>query len=145
MLRVVFDTNLYISSLLVGNGLPAQALRAWRAHRFTLIVSPSILAEVIATFDYPRIRHKYDITDGDIDELVTLLTLEAIIVPGATDVSDAALTDPDDEMILACAVDGAADFIVSGDRHLLDRGMYRDIPIVTVRQFLELLEATGST
>lgn len=145
MLRVVLDTNLYISSLLVGNGLPAQALNAWRSHRFTLIVSSSILSEVLATFEYPRIRRKYDVTDEDIDELVILLTRDAVFVPGASDVSDAALDDLDDEIVLACAVDGAADFVVSGDRHLLSKGMYRGIPIVTVRQFLELLETSGST
>ena len=100
---------------------------------------------MLATFEYPRIRRKYDVTDEDIDELVILLTRDAVFVPGASDVSDAALDDLDDEIVLACAVDGAADFVVSGDRHLLSKGMYRGIPIVTVRQFLELLETSGST
>lgn len=143
MLRVVCDTNLYVSSLLVRNGLPGQALAAWRAHRFTLVISPSILSEIVTTFEYPRIRRKYDITDKNVDDLITLLSQGAFIVPGTADVSDAALDDPDDEMILACAVDGAADIIVSGDRHLLSKGAYHQIPIVTVRRFLELLEANG--
>ena len=45
--------------------------------------------------------------------------------------------DPDDNRVLECAVAGKADFIVSGDRHLLRLGNYEEIAIVTVRQFLE--------
>ena len=48
--------------------------------------------------------------------------------------------DPVDEMVLACAVEGQADLIVSGDRHLLDLGEYQGIPIVTAREFLGWLQ-----
>jgi predicted nucleic acid-binding protein len=44
-------------------------------------------------------------------------------------------------MVLACALDGQADLIVSGDRHLLDLGEYQGIPILTAREFLERLAA----
>jgi len=47
--------------------------------------------------------------------------------------------DPQDEIFLACALDGQADLIVSGDRHLLDLGKYHGIPILTARQFLDTL------
>ena len=40
-------------------------------------------------------------------------------------------------MVLACAVDGQADFIVGGDRHLLGLGTYHGVPVLTVREFLE--------
>jgi predicted nucleic acid-binding protein len=43
-------------------------------------------------------------------------------------------------MFLACALDGQADVIVSGDHHLLDLGVYRDIPIITARQLLDQLK-----
>ena len=65
---------------------------------------------------------------------------KAIIVEGGTDVAGTIPDDPDDEAILACAVDGLADLIVSGDRHLLDLIEFRGIPIVTVRTFLERLD-----
>lgn len=143
MLRVVFDTNLFVSSLLVKEGLAAQALDAWRARRFLLIISPAIIAEIAATLSYQRIRRKYNVTDEDIDELIDLLTADALLVPGKADVSGAIPADADDEIVLACAIDGAADFIASGDRHLLSLGHFRDIPIVTVREFLEQLTATG--
>ena len=50
--------------------------------------------------------------------------------------------DPDDNRVLECSLDGKADVIVSGDRHLLKVGKYQGISIVTVRQFLESTEAT---
>jgi hypothetical protein len=139
MLRVVFDTNVFVSSLLVKAGVPAQVLDAWRGRRYVLVTSPAIIAETYATLAYPRIRRKYSITDQDVEELVDLLQRDALLVPGDADVGGAIPADPTDEMILACALDGQADLIVSGNRHLLDLGQYRDIAIVNARQFLERL------
>ena len=144
MLKVVLDTNVFVSSLLVKAGLPAQILDAWRERRYLLIVSPAIIAEIRATLSYPRIRRKYAITDEDVEQLVTLLERDALLVSGDADVAGATPEDPADEMVLACAVDAQADVIVSGDRHLLDLGSYRSIPILTVRQFLKRLETDSS-
>ena len=144
MLKVVLDTNVFVSSLLVKAGLPAQILDAWRERRYLLIVSPAIIAETRATLDYPRIRRKYAITDEDVEQLVTLLERDALLVSGDADAAGAIPEDPADEMVLACAVDAQADVIVSGDRHLLDLGSYRSIPILTVRQFLKRLETDPS-
>lgn len=139
MLRVVFDTNLLVSSLLVKNGLPAQALDAWRAHRFLLVTSPAIMAEVSATLGYERIRRKYGVTDEDVYQLLELLAADAVIVPGQSDVAGSVPDDVDDEIVLSCAVDGQVNVVVSGDQHLLALGTFRGIDIITVRQFMERL------
>jgi putative PIN family toxin of toxin-antitoxin system len=139
VLRAVFDTNLFVSSALVSEGLPVQALDAWRAHQFVLIISSAILAEIAATLHYDRIRRKYGVTEGDIGDLLALLSADAVVVPGQSDVAGSVPDDPDDEIILACALDGQADVIVSGDRHLLALGSYRGILILTARQFLDRL------
>ena len=144
MLKVVLDTNIFVSSLLVKAGLPAQVLDAWRERRYLLIVSPAIIAEIRATLSYPRIRRKYAIADEDIEQLVTLLQQDALLVPGDADVSAAIPDDPADEMVLACAVEAQADVVVSGDRHLLHLGAYRSIPVLTARQFLKRLEMDSS-
>jgi putative PIN family toxin of toxin-antitoxin system len=143
MWRVVLDTNLFVSSLLVREGRPAQVLAAWRQQRYVLVTSAAIIDEIRSTLAYPRIRLKYRLTDEDVAQLVVLLEEEALVVPGTADVAGAVPDDPQDEMVLACALDGRADRIVSGDRHLLDLGVYRGIPIVTAREFLEQLEAIG--
>lgn len=144
MLKVVLDTNVFVSSLLVKAGLPAQVLDAWRERRYLLIVSPAIIAEIRATLAYLRIRRKYAITDGDVEQLVALLERDALLVPGNAQVASVIPKDPADEMVLACALDGQADVTISGDRHLLDLDSYQSIPILTVRHFLERLEAESS-
>lgn len=139
VLRVVLDTNVFVSGLLSKTGLPAKILDAWRAGQYLLIASPPIVAEIKRVLQAPRIREKYFITDGDIEQLIILLEKEALIVPGYTDVKDAIPDDPSDEMFLACAVDAAADFVVSGDRHLLEISEYKGISIITVNEFEEKL------
>jgi len=139
VLRVVLDTNVFVSSLLVRAGPPAQVLDAWRVRRYLLVVSPAIVAEVQATLRYPRIQRKYAITEDDVKQLTELLEQDALMVPGNAGVAGTIPKDPTDEIVLACALDGQADLIVSGDRHLLDLEVYQNIPILTVREFLERL------
>lgn len=140
MLRVVLDTNVFVSSLLSTKGLPAQVLHAWREGRYMLVTSPPIIAEIIEVLESPRISKKYLIGQEDIEHLVDLLKTDTILVPGRAAVKGSVPQDPRDEMFLACAIDAKADCIVSGDRHLLDLRTYRGIPILTVNEFAEKLE-----
>ena len=97
MLRVVLDTNQFVSSVLVRHGLSAQVLEAWRQRRFILITSPVIIAEIRSTLNYSRIRRKYPVTDDDVEGLVTLLRQDALVTPGASSISGVIPDDPDDE------------------------------------------------
>jgi len=145
VLRVVLDTNVFVSSLLVKEGPAAQVLDAWRARRYLLIVSPDLVAEIASTLRYPRIRRRYHITEDDIQALLDLLETDSILVPGTADVSGSVPEDPDDEVVLGCAVEGDADLVVSGDRHLLALGGFRGIEIVAVRRFMERLSQETSS
>ena len=137
MLRVVLDTNIIVSSLISKSGPPAQIIDAWRQLKFILITSPAILEEIRAILKHPRICKKYKIADEDIDTLINLLNQFAFIVPGEANVAGAVPADPADEKFLACALDGHANLLVSGDHHLLDLKFYQYFPLVTARQFLE--------
>ena len=139
MLRVVLDTNVFVSSLLSKGGATAQVLDAWQERRFLLVISPAIIAEIQRVLRYPHIQRKYAVNEEDILALTELLQQEALVVPGASHVTGVIPEDADDEVILACAVDGMADCIVSGDHHLLDLGQFGNIPIWTVQGFLEHL------
>ena len=139
MLRVVIDTNVIVSGILSRKGAPAELLMAWRERRFLLLSSPEIVTEVRTVVKYPHIRDKYHLSDDEIEQTITLLEHDALLVAGDADVAGSVPDDPKDEMFLACALDGQADVIVSGDHHLLDLESYRDIPIMTARQFLEQL------
>lgn len=143
MRKVVLDTNVFVSSLLVRSGLPARVLEGWRERRYLLVTCPAIVAEIRAVLGDSRIRRKYGVTDEDVEELVALLEREALVVPGEAEVEAVIPEDPADERVLACAVEAEADCIVSGDHHLLGLGEYRGIPILTVRAFLASLESGG--
>lgn len=141
MLRVVIDTNVIVSGIISRKGAPAEILNAWRERHFLLLISPAIVAEVRSVLGYARIREKYTLSDQEIDQMISLLEHDALLVPGIADVAGSLPADPQDEMFLACAVDGGADVIVSGDYHLLDLGEYQDIPIIKAGRFLEQLKA----
>lgn len=140
MIRAVLDTSVFVSSVIVPAGVPAQVIAAWRANRFVLVTSRRILAETRHTLDYPRIRRRYAFTDSEVNRFLALLELESVVAKWEPDVSEARIRDPDDEMILSCALAGSASFLVSSDQDLRVVGEYRGVRIVTPRQFLLRLD-----
>jgi putative PIN family toxin of toxin-antitoxin system len=140
MIRAVLDTSVFVSTLIVPAGVPAQVFAAWRANRFVLVTSRRILAETRHTLDYARIRRRYAFTDAEVNRFLALLELESVHAKWEPDVSEARIRDPDDEMILSCALAGSASFLVSSDQDLLVVGEYRGVRIVTPRQFLLRLD-----
>ena len=138
MLRVVADTNQFVSGLINDHGPSASLLRAWRQHKFVLIISDDIIEEVRRVLNYPRIARKYKLEDAHIDSFLSLLEHEAVILrhlPKLKVIKE----DPDDDKFLSCAVQGKADYIISGDSHLLELKSYQKIPIITVSNFMQLL------
>lgn len=142
MLRVVIDTNRFVSSLLNRQGVPARVIDAWRNRNYLLVVSEAIITEIRRVLTSPGIQSKYSILDQDIEALLLLLNQEALVVPGLAEVTGAVPNDPQDEIFLACALDGEADLIVSGDKHLLNLKAYQNIPILTANQFLDRLNSS---
>jgi hypothetical protein len=145
MLRVVVDTNLLVSSFLNRRGAPAQVIEAWRRRRFILVLSAAIIAEIRAVLHYPHIQQKYALAEAEIEQMLQVLEMDALHVPGQVHVAGALPDDPSDEIFLACALDGEAEYIVSGDRHLLALGKFRGASIVSARQFLENVLQEGSS
>jgi putative PIN family toxin of toxin-antitoxin system len=130
MIRVVFDTNVYISALMFG-GLPGSLLDLAFLQSFILIISPALMDELDE-----KLRLKFEVSDEDVAIIRAKLEGNAeIVIPDM--VLDVIEDDPDDNRVLECAVKGSANFIVTGDRHLLKLGTYGAISIVTVRQFLD--------
>jgi putative PIN family toxin of toxin-antitoxin system len=130
LIRVVADTNVYISALLFG-GLPGEFLDLAFLPSFQLITSPVLLDELD-----DKLRLKFRLSDERRNFIRMILEKHAEIVrPGI--VLAAVRDDPDDDRVLECAVAGEAEFLVSGDKHLLRLGAHEGIKIVTVRQFLD--------
>ena len=90
--------------------------------------------------DYPRLRDLIRLSRVEEETLRRLLVEDTEITAGTLEVA-AVAADPTDNMILACAVEGHADDIGSGDTDLLSLREYTRIPIITARAFLDVLEA----
>ncbi len=128
-MRVVADTNIFISALMFG-GLPGSFLDLALMGAFTLVASPALLDELDE-----KLRAKFELSPEDAFAIRSKLESAALLVcPTVT--LEAVQDDPDDNRVLECAVEGNAEVIVSGDRHLLSLGKFRNIPIVRVRDFL---------
>ncbi len=139
-MRAVLDANVVISGLIRSEGPPGRLLvRLLRDSAFELVASPDILDEVRHSLRYPRVRKYLRLPEEELDLWVDALGVIAVVVEGK--VSRRIVTaDPADDIYIAAATDGLADYIVSGDRHLLDLVEHAGIRIVTPRTFLSLLE-----
>lgn len=135
MLKAVIDTNQFVSSLISKQGPSAQLIDRWREQRFILVTSLEIMAEIQRVLEYPHISKKYKLKPLDVQSLMTLIEHEAVIIPKLPAVH-IIKDDPDDDKFLACALAARAEYIVSGDQHLLSLGSYKSISIVTVKEFL---------
>ena len=130
MLRAVLDTNVFISALF--GGTPEDVFRSALRGRFTLVTSPAILAELAQA-----LREKFSLPEPDITAYVKQIARRSKVVKPV--IRLAILADDDDNRVLECAAEGAADVIVSGDRHLLRLKAYSGIPVVRPIDFLRTL------
>ncbi len=138
MLKAVLDTNVLVSGLLKRgrSGIPDQILR--KIDKFELFLSTDILEETQQVLHYPRIQKKYRFTEAEIQDYLDYLRAISQIVEGISTLK-VIREDPDDDMILACAIQAQADYVVSGDPHLKRLKTYQAIQIISPAEFLKLL------
>ena len=131
--RVVFDTNIYISAILFG-GNPRQCLELAREKSFELFTSKPILLELSS-----KLRQKFHWRKEEVNDTIEgILTFAKPVTPKVK--LSLIKDDPPDNRILECALEAKANFIVSGDKkHLLSLGKFQKIPILSAKQFLDLL------
>ncbi len=131
MLKVVLDTNVLISAILFG-GKPRRILEKAIRGEIRLCLSEPILEELSGVLR----RSKFDYSLEKVQTLLTELTSIADFV-NPSQIIRLVLEDPDDNRILECAVEAKANYIITGDFHLLKLSRYRDIEIVNAFTFLE--------
>ncbi len=100
---------------------------------FVLVISTDILEEVSE-----RLENKFNLPPEEIGSLMDILLSYSSVVNPTTKVN-VVKADEKDNMIVECAIDGKADFIVTGDRHLLDLKDYKSTKIITPADFLNIL------
>ena len=135
-MRVVLDTGILIAALITKNAPPDQIYQAWRKNKFELITSEWQLAEFRRVSRYPKLR-KY-LVPAEAGNMVNGMRYQALVLTElpTLDVSQ----DPDDNPVLAMAVAGEADFLVSGDkRDLLALRTIEKTKILTASNFLSEL------
>ena len=131
-MRIVLDANVLISGVF-WSGYPFRVLDLWAKDKLTVLVSESILREYSDTLGEIGARQgETHLAESWIKFVFNYSTL--IDVESRVDVC----RDPDDNKYLACAIDGTAEVVVSGDRDLLDLGAFHNIPIVNPRRFFDM-------
>jgi uncharacterized protein len=139
MIRAVLDTNIIISALLWG-GLAQQIFNAARDERFVALLTGVLLVELTTTLSRDKFAEQLIRRKLTVDSIIEQYRAAVLFVDPAEVPADV-VRDPKDQAVLACAVGGQADFIVSGDKDLLVLSSYKNIAIVDARQFLERLSA----
>ena len=130
-MRVILDTNVLLGALISPHGPPDTIYRAWRAARFELVTSTAQLDELRRVSRYPKLKtilpaHRIGTMVNNMQRAIVLNTLPPL--PEGVDAND-----PNDVFLLAMAMAGEADYLVTGDRRagLLQRGGIGRTRIVT--------------
>jgi uncharacterized protein len=132
--KAVLDTNVVVSGLLKPAGLEALILDLGHAGRFTMVASDALLREYEGVLSRPRLG----IASTEVARCIGRIRHRAWHVEPEVQVQ--ATRDPDDNMVLECALAGGAAYVVTGNtRHF--PGEFHRIKIIPPRQFLVLLAA----
>jgi hypothetical protein len=134
-LRAVLDTNVYFSAFHSPKGVPFRIWQQAVRRQFTLLISPTIMKELAEV-----LRLDLGWQESEIVTQLKLISRVAEIVVPKTRLK-IIKADPDDDRILECAVEGRADLIVSGDRHLTRLKSFRGVGIVRPIDFQRSLGA----
>ena len=138
MIRIVLDANQFVSALLKPDSNPAKILSLIEQGRISLLISEAIIAEIGAVLRYPRIVQRHGKTPEFLELFMKRLRSISLVTEGKLKI-EAIREDPHDNRYLECAVEGKADFIVSGDHHLTDLESFHGIPILTPQAFLMIV------
>ena len=134
-LRVVFDTNILFSAVgWLGN--PHQCVQSARQGQCLSLTCEAILVELAEKL---QLKRGFDANQAKEATDEIRLFSGMVTIPGTLKVVAA---DPDDDAVLECAVIGRAQYLVSGDRHLLALGNYQGIQIIKAAELLTLLQST---
>ena len=138
MIKIVLDANIFVSAVIKSPSNPAGILELVKEREVILISSNEILSEIRTALLYPRIRKIHCRTTEEIEKFLENTARISLIVPGKIKIQEIK-EDPADNKYLSVALEGMADFIVSGDRHLKDLKIFHGIRIVDPSTFLVLM------
>lgn len=136
-MRLVLDTKVWISGLLLPTSNSGILIKKWQASKFEVVISSYILQEIGKVLAYPKISKKLQWSDSEIQHYLDLLSFFAETID-VDEVSTHVDADPKDSLVLSTFLVSHADFLVSGDSDLLN--LAGNYPIISVAQFKGKLE-----
>ncbi len=136
MLKVVIDTSVLVAAILSKNpaSAPAKILENWKAGRFTLVISPQMMAELVI------VLLRRGVSEADVEDLMEAMALIALQISGAYEATILDDIDPDANKFIAAAYESNADYIVSVDTDLLNLKHSHGTQIVNPGLFLKYLQ-----
>jgi putative PIN family toxin of toxin-antitoxin system len=137
-MKIALDTNVLVSAL-IKSGKPRELIFEIVRKKAQMITSEKILEEFIEVTEDLGIR-RY-VSDGDVIEFLRVIGNLADVIRVRSKFK-VVKEDPDDDVVLRTAHDGRAEYIVSGDMHLLSLKKFKGAKIVTVSQMLNILRKT---
>jgi hypothetical protein len=138
MIKIVLDANVFVSAVIKSPSNPARILELVKERKVFLISSNEILSEIRTALLYPRLQRLHHRTANEIERFLENTARISLIVSGKIKVQEIK-DDPADNKYLSVALEGKADFIISGDRHLKDLKIFHGIRILDPSTFLTLM------
>lgn len=144
--KVVVDTNIWISSLIASSKTAAKLVDEWREDKFVIVISEQQVLELYEVFSRPKFLLRYRIDRQEVEDLVSSIATRAerITIKGSTKVC----RDPDDDIIIETAVRGKSKYLVTGDRDIMDdKGVLsylsrHGVSVVSLSGFLAVIDKT---
>lgn len=138
MIKAVIDTNILVSGLISPKASPAKIISLWRERKFVLVISEEIIEELKRVLLYPKIFQKYGLSERTIDKYLKIIKAFSEVVKPKERI-ELISSDTEDNKFLEVALEANVNFIVSGDKHLLDLKEFRGIKIIKAEKFLRLV------
>lgn len=134
-MRVVLDTNVFISGIFWEGNYSSQIIDLWRKGKIELICSVEMIEEFVNTL----LSFKIKMPLTEIDSWKNLIIENSTIVDAIKD-EQLVIEDKDDAKFIEAGITGEADYIISQDKHLLNIKEYKSIKILSPKQFLEIIK-----
>lgn len=142
-LRVVLDVNIFVSAFFFSgpDAAPRRVYNAAMAQKFRFVYSTALVDNLRCVLGKEKFKDRLLRVASSVDELIEIITdLGDLVQP--IEVPPNAVRDADDALILACAIGGKVNFIITGDDDLLSLVVYEGIQILTPMAFLPLISPT---
>ncbi len=130
-MRIVLDTNVLLASVF-WNGTPSGIVQRAIDKKIDLLISEPILNELRKVLQDPE--EKFQLTEQESDDVIAAILVFARIIQLKTQIM--ITRDPNDNHVIACGIDGQADYIISRDKDLLALISYKEIKIIQPEEFL---------